>query len=567
MSNKELSDIFYTIADILEIEGVNWKPIAYRKAALSISTLSGDISEYYKDGKLEKIEGVGEGIGKKIIEYIKTGKVSKYEELKKKYPIDFNSLRQVRGLGPKKIYSLYKSLGIKNIDDLKKSISEHKIRSLEGFGEKTEANLLETLSSVVESTEKRVPLGFMLDGAEKIVSELSESGLFKKVQIAGSTRRMRETVGDLDILASSDKPEEGMKFFSSMEEVSKVLVSGPTKTSVELKMGLNCDFRVVEDESFGSALQYFTGNKEHNIKLRKIAISKGLKLNEYGIFKGKKKVAGESEEGVYSYLGLDYMPPEMREDTGEIEAAQTHKLPKIVEYNEILGDLHTHTNDSDGADSLEEMVSEAKRLGFKYISITNHSYNLRVSRGLDDKRFEALNKKIDSLNGRSNVNLLKGVELEILKDGSLDLSSKTLAGMDFVIGAMHQNISKDRKENTDRLIKAIESGKLSTIAHPTGRIIGERPPIDLDLDRVFEACEKNSVMLEINGYPTRSDLPFDLVKRASNYRVKFSLGSDAHRLAHLRFIRLATAIARRGWLTRKDVINTYTYEQILKLKR
>ena len=567
MSNKELADIFYTIADILDIEGVKWKPIAYRKAALSISTLSGDISEYYKGGKLDKIEGVGEGLGKKIVEYIKTGKVSKYEELRKKYPIDFNSLRQVRGLGPKKIYYLYKSLGIKNLDDLKRAISEHKLRGLEGFGEKTETNLSEALGSAVESTEKRIPLGFMLDNAEKIVSDLSKSGLFKKVQIAGSTRRMRETVGDLDILASSDKPEEGMRFFSKMGEVSKVLVSGPTKTSVELKIGLNCDFRVVPDESFGSALQYFTGNKEHNIKLRKIAISKGLKLNEYGIFKGKKKVAGESEEGVYSYLGLDYMPPEMREDTGEIEAAQSHTLPKIVDYNEILGDLHTHTNDSDGADSLEEMVSEAKRLGLNYIAITNHSYSLRVSRGLDDKRFESINKRIDSLNGKDGIKILKGVELEILKDGSLDLSSNTLSKMDFIIGAMHQSISKDRKENTDRLIKAIESGKLSTIAHPTGRIIGERPPIDLDLDRIFEACERNGVMLEINGYPTRSDLPFDLVRKASNYRIKFSLGSDAHRLAQLRFIRLAAAIARRGWLTKNNVINTYSYEQIIKLKR
>ncbi|MEM3844110.1 MAG: DNA polymerase/3'-5' exonuclease PolX [Candidatus Parvarchaeota archaeon] len=567
MSNKQLADIFYTIADILEIEGVNWKPVAYRKAALSISTLSGDISDYYKNGKLERIEGVGEGIGKKIIEYIKTGKVEKYEELKKKYPIDFDSLRQVRGLGPKKIFSLYKSLGIKNIDDLREAVSKHKLRELEGFGEKTEANLSNTLASVVESTEKRVPLGFMLESAEKLVSELRRSGLFNKVEIAGSTRRMKETIGDLDILATSNKPEEAMRFFTKMKEVSDVLVSGPTKTSVELKFGLNCDLRVVEDESFGSAMQYFTGNKEHNIKLRRIALSKGLKLNEYGIFRGDKKVAGESEEGVYSYLGLDYMPPELREDTGEIEAAQVHQLPKLVQYEEILGDLHTHTNDSDGADSLGELVSEAKKIGLKYIAVTNHSYSLRVSKGLDDKRFEALNRRIEALNGKENFSVLKGVELEILKDGSLDLSSKTLLGMDFVIGALHQNISNDRKTNTDRLIKAIESGKLSAIAHPTDRIIGERPPINLDLDKVFEACEKNDVMLEINGYPTRSDLPFDLVKRASKYRVKFSLGSDSHRLAHLRFLRLATAIARRGWLTKKDVINTLTYEQIIKLKR
>ena len=315
-------------------------------------------------------------------------------------------------------------------------------------------------------------------------------------------------------------------------------------------------------------MQYFTGNREHNVKVRKIAISRGLKLNEYGLFDGKKAVSAEDEREVYKKLGIDWIPPELRENTGEIEAAQSHSLPKVVEYDELIGDMHVHTKDSDGMNSLEEMAMAAEKNGSKYIALTNHSKSLPVARGLDEKRFNEFNIQIDKFNdSERQIRLLKGVEIEILKDGSLDLNDSCLAGMDFVIGALHQNLRMGSKELTNRLIKAINSGRINTVAHPMDRLIGEREKLKLDFERVLEACKKNDVLLEINGYPERSDLPFDLVRKAKEFGVKFSLGSDSHRIEHLRFMKLAGAIARRGWLEKNDVINTLGYKDILRLKR
>lgn len=568
VSNKDLADKLYDIADMLEIEGVKWEPRAYRTAALTISGLSDDISVIYKEGKLTELEGVGKSIASSIKEYIETGRMKKYDELKKKYPMDFSTFRKIRGMGPKRIYSLYKNLDIKNLEDLRLAISKNKIRSLEGFGEKSEEDLKKNIDSFLSVKNERLFLGYVIDYANKIVEKLSRSGLFYKVEIAGSMRRMKETVGDIDILAISNKPEKGMDFFSNLDEVKEVIVKGPTKTTVSLGIGITCDIRILKKESFGAAMQYFTGNKDHNVKVRKIAISKGLKLNEYGLFKGDKVVAAENEEEVYKRLGLDWIPPELRENTGEIEAAQLHKLPKIVDYSLIIGDMHVHSKDSDGMNSLDEMAKSAENNGIKYIALTNHSKSLKVANGLDEKRFREINKKIDLFNEKSNgIKILKGVEMEILKDGSIDLNYATLKELDFVIGALHQNLNMAPKELTDRLIKAIESGKLNSIAHPMDRIIGQREPLKLDFERVMEACKKNDVLLEINGYPERSDLPFDLVKRAKEYGLKFSLGSDSHRTEHLRFIKLATAIARRGWLQSGDVVNTMPYESILKLKR
>ncbi len=568
VSNKDLADKLYDIADMLEIEGVKWEPRAYRTAALTISGLSDDISVIYKEGKLTELEGVGKSIASSIKEYIETGRMKKYDELKKKYPMDFSTFRKIRGMGPKRIYSLYKNLDIKNLEDLRLAISKNKIRSLEGFGEKSEEDLKKNIDSFLSVKNERLFLGYVIDYANKIVEKLSRSGLFYKVEIAGSMRRMKETVGDIDILAISNKPEKGMDFFSNLDEVKEVIVKGPTKTTVSLGIGITCDIRILKKESFGAAMQYFTGNKDHNVKVRKIAISKGLKLNEYGLFKGDKVVAAENEEEVYKRLGLDWIPPELRENTGEIEAAQLHKLPRIVDYSLIIGDMHVHSKDSDGMNSLDEMAKSAENNGIKYIALTNHSKSLKVANGLDEKRFREINKKIDLFNEKSNgIKILKGVEMEILKDGSIDLNYATLKELDFVIGALHQNLNMAPKELTDRLIKAIESGKLNSIAHPMDRIIGQREPLKLDFERVMEACKKNDVLLEINGYPERSDLPFDLVKRAKEYGLKFSLGSDSHRTEHLRFIKLATAIARRGWLQSGDVVNTMPYESILKLKR
>ena len=566
-SNKDLAEKLNDIADILDIEGVNWEPRAYRTAALTISGLSEDISKVYKEGRLLELEGVGKSIANSIKEYVETGKISKYEELKKKYPIDFDSFRKIRGMGPKRAYTLYKKLGIKTVADLKKALDEGKIQKLEGFGKKSEEELKKSVESFMNVKNDRLLLGYVIEYANSLVDKLRKSGLFERVEIAGSMRRMRETIGDIDILAISEKPEVGMDFFSNMDEVKGIVVKGPTKTTVELGIGTTCDIRVLPKESFGAAMQYFTGNKDHNVKLRKIAISKGWKLNEYGLFKGKDTIAGKSEEEIYDKLGMDFIQPELRENTGEIEAAQEHRLPKIVNYTEVIGDLHAHTKDSDGMNSLEEMASAAEKRGLKYIAFTNHSKSLPVAHGLDEKRFTELNKKIDLFNEKSGIKILKGVELEILKDGSLDLRNDSLKELDFVIGAMHQNLNMSSKELTNRLVKAINSGRINTVAHPTDRIIGQREGLKLDFDKVMEACKKNDVLLEIDGYPERSDLPFDLVKKAKDYSIKFSLGSDSHRTEHLRFLGLATAIARRGWLEKKDVINTLEYKEVLKLRR
>ena len=567
MSNEELADRLYDIADMLEIEGIQWEPRAYRTAAMTISSLSTDVSEVYRQGKLTELEGVGKSIAGSIEEYIKTGEIEKWKKLKKKYDIDFSTFRKMRGLGPKRLYVLYKKLGIKNVEDLKNALDKNKIRDLEGFGEKSEEEIKKNLNFLLKSNTGRKLLGSVIEYAYNLRDELMKSGFFEKVEIAGSTRRMKETVGDLDILCVSTNPSKGMDFARNMKEVKNVIVSGETKTSVDLDIGLSCDIRIVKKESFGSAMQYFTGNKDHNVKLRKIAISKGLKLNEYGLFKGKTAIAGASEEGVYKALGLDWMPPELRENMGELEAAANHSLPHLVELSKIKGDLHVHTLDSDGADTLEQMAAAAEKRGLSYIALTNHSRSLKIANGLDEGRFSSLMDKIDKFNSKSRIKVLKGVELEILKDGSLDLPSKLLKSMDFVLGALHQNLKMSRHELTERLLKAINSGLISCVAHPTDRLISQREALDLDFDRIFSACKNNDVLLEIDGFPDRSDLPFDMVKKAKEEKIRFSLGSDSHRLEHLRFLDLAVAIARRGWLEGKDIVNTLGYEDILKLRR
>ena len=567
VSNKDLAEKLNNIADILELEGVKWEPRAYRTAALTISSLSEDINKIYKEGKLLSLEGVGKSIANSIEEYLQNGKISKYEKLKEKYPIDFETFRKIRGLGPKRVYALYKALGIRDIKDLKEALENHKISNIEGFGEKSEEEIRKNLQSFMTVKNDRLLLGYVIDYTNLILKKLRNSNVFERVEIAGSLRRRKETIGDVDILAISDKPEIGMDFFSKIDEVTGIVVKGPKKTTVELSIGTTCDIRILSKESFGAAMQYFTGNKDHNVKIRKIAISKGLKLNEYGLFRGKSAIAGKDEEEIYNKLGMEFIPPELRENMGEVEAAQNNKLPKLVSYDEIIGDLHVHTKDSDGVNSLEEMAEAAKKRGLKYLALTNHSKSLRVAHGLDDKRFLELNKKIEKFNEKGSIKLLKGVELEILKDGSLDLKDDSLKQFDFVIGALHQNLNMGNKDLTDRLIKAINSGKINAVAHPTDRIIGQREGLKLDFNRVMEACENNDVLLEIDGYPERSDLPFDLVKKAKDYKIKFSLSSDSHRIEHLRFLEFASAIARRGWLEKKDVINTLGYNEILRLKR
>ncbi|MCD6447990.1 MAG: DNA polymerase/3'-5' exonuclease PolX [Thermoplasmata archaeon] len=563
MKNQEIAKILYEIADLLEIEGVEFKPRAYRKAAQNIESLSVDIEELWKKGQLEKIPGVGKSIAKKIEEYLKTGRVKKLEELRQKIPVDIESLSAVEGLGPKMIKVLYEKLGVKNLDDLERVAKQHRIRRLKGFGEKTEKKILEGIE-IARQRQHRFLLGHVLPEANAIVEELKPH--VEKISLAGSIRRRKETIGDVDILAVSSEPEKVMDIFTSMKRVEKVLAKGITKSSVRLHGGIQVDLRIVEKESFGSALQYFTGSKEHNIEVRKIAIKHGYKLNEYGLFKGFERIAGASEEEVYEALGMQWIPPELRENRGEIEAALNKSLPKLVEYEEVKGDLQMHTKWSDGANTIEEMVQEARRLGHKFIAITDHVGSLKIAGGMDEESVKEQAKEIEKMREKyDDIYIFHGVEANIMKDGSLDVSNDLLKEVDIVLASVHSAFRMDEKEMTARVIKAIEHPYVDIIAHPTCRIIQKREPIKVDMEKVLEAAKDNNVIMEINAYPDRLDLNDIHTKMAVERGVKVSIGTDAHNKSHLKFYELGIAVARRGWARREDVINTYDVEKLMRL--
>ena len=564
MKNQEIAKILYEIADLLEIEGVEFKPRAYRRAAQNIESLSVDIEELYKKGQLDKIPGVGKSIAEKIKEYLETGKVRKLEELRKKIPVDIESLSAVEGLGPRMIKTLYEKLGVKNLDDLERVCRERRLRRLKGFGEKLEKKILENIQLVKQRQQQRFLLGFVLPEANAIVEELKP--YVKKISLAGSIRRRKETIGDVDILAVADEPEYVMDLFTGLKRVEKVLAKGKTKSSVRLYGGIQVDLRIVEEESFGSALQYFTGSKEHNIEVRKIAIKHGYKLNEYGLFKGEEKIAGKDEEEVYKALGMQWIPPELRENRGEIEAALNGNLPKLVEYEDVKGDLQMHTKWSDGANTIEEMVQEAKKLGHKFIAITDHVGSLKIAGGMDEEDVKEQAKEIEKIREKyDDIYIFHGVEANIMKDGSLDVSNSLLKEVDLVLASVHSAFRMDEKEMTKRVIKAIEHEYVDIIAHPTCRIIQKREPIKLDIEKVFEAAKENEVIMEINAYPDRLDLNDIHTKMAIEMGIKISIGTDAHSKDHLKFYELGVAVARRGWAEKKDIINTYNIEELRKL--
>jgi len=564
MKNQEIAKILYEIADLLEIEGVEFKPRAYRRAAQNIESLSVDIEELYKKGQLDKIPGVGKSIAEKIKEYLETGKVRKLEELRKKIPVDIESLSAVEGLGPRMIKTLYEKLGVKNLDDLERVCRERRLRRLKGFGEKLEKKILENIQLVKQRQQQRFLLGFVLPEANAIVEELKP--YVKKISLAGSIRRRKETIGDVDILAVADEPEYVMDLFTGLKRVEKVLAKGKTKSSVRLYGGIQVDLRIVEEESFGSALQYFTGSKEHNIEVRKIAIKHGYKLNEYGLFKGEEKIAGKDEEEVYKALGMQWIPPELRENRGEIEAALNGNLPKLVEYEDVKGDLQMHTKWSDGANTIEEMVQEAKKLGHKFIAITDHVGSLKIAGGMDEEDVKEQAKEIEKLRKKyDDIYIFHGVEANIMKDGNLDVSNNLLKEVDLVLASVHSAFRMDEKEMTKRVIKAIEHEYVDIIAHPTCRIIQKREPIKLDIEKVFEAAKENEVIMEINAYPDRLDLNDIHTKMAIEMGIKISIGTDAHSKDHLKFYELGVAVARRGWAEKKDIINTYNIEELRKL--
>ncbi len=567
--NKQLEEIFEEIADMLSLDAnaSRFEVNAYRNAALTIGSMQEDASAVYAKGGIKalmELPGIGKGIAEKIEEYIKTGHIKKYEMLKKAYPINFKELTSINGLGPKKIAALYSALKVTDLKTLKEAVESHKVRELSGFGAKSEQEIEESIS-MLEESKGRILLGEALPVAEGIVKKLLESGFVDTAAIAGSTRRMKETVGDIDILATSTDGEKAMDFFSSLDEVGKVMLRGPTKETVWLKIGTTCDLRIVKPESFGAAMQYFTGSKEHNVEVRKIAIKKGYKLNEYGLFQGSKSIAGDNEEEVYRKIGMQLVPPEMRENKGEIELAKNNEIPSLISYSDLHGDMHTHTKETDGMNTLEEMAEEARLLGHEYFATTNHTKSLKVAHGMDDRQFAEFFKQVDRLNEMHKYPyILKGAEVDILKDGRLDLERKTLESMDCVIASIHSNFSMNEKEMTARIIKAIDSGLVNIIGHPTGRIINERNACQVDLEKIADAAEANNVALEINAFINRLDLNGDSILALKEHKVMFAIGSDAHQRQHMHFLRYGIGMARRGWLEKYKVINTLPLNRLLE---
>jgi DNA polymerase (family 10) len=567
MKNQELANIFYEIAEFLEMEGVQFKPYAYQKAAITLETLEKDVTEIYKEGgkaALEKIPGVGKSIAEKIEEYLKTGKIKYYQDLKKKTPVKMEELTAVEGLGPKRVKVLHQKLGIRNLKDLEKAAKAHKIASLFGFDVKTEKNILEGIEFLKRS-KGRFLLGEILPRVKEVQKKLKSLKEVEAVNPAGSVRRMKETIGDADFLVISKNPSKVMDFFVSQPEVVKIWGKGPTKSSLRVKEGFDMDIRVVPKRSYGSALQYFTGSKEHNIATRRIAMDKGLKLSEYGLFKGKKMIAGQTEEGIYKNLGMQWMPPEMRENQGEIEAALRGKLPKIIGYDDIRGDLHCHSKWDGGANSIEEMVKAAKKLNYEYLGISDHTKFLRIEHGLDERKLAQQRKEIDKLNNRlKSFKILQGAETNILNDGSIDIKDEALKKLDYAIAGIHSAFKMEKTKMTERIIQAMKNPYIKIISHPTGRILKRRDEYQCDFDKILRAAKEFNVILEINSYPERLDLNDQNIRRAKEAGVKMVINTDSHHKDQLRFIELGIAQARRGWVEKKDIINVHPLEKLLK---
>jgi DNA polymerase (family 10) len=554
MRNAEIATVLYEIADLLELKGENrFKLRAYRNAARSIEELDRDIEDVLDQGELEDIPGVGEAIAKKVEELIRSGRLRYLEELKEEFPAGLIRVMQVQDVGPKTAARLYRELGVKDLRTLKEAVEAHRLLGLKGFGEKTEENILKGIG-MLEASKGRSLLGDALPKAEGIRDHLHREG-FGNAEIAGSLRRMKETIGDIDVLVGTEDGEAAIEAFLAHPLVADVILRGETKVSVHLQDGVQVDLRVVGPASYGAALQYFTGSKEHNVEMRKLAISKGLKLNEYGLFDGKRSVAGRTEEGIYEALGLPFIPPEMRESRGELSI---HQVPDLIERADIKGDLHIHTDLSDGSASLEEFASRCIELGYDYMAVTEHSESLRVARGVDVK---GLRDRLDGARPEG-IEVLVGAEVEILPDGRLDYDDETLEELDIVVGAVHSRFKMDEKEMTERILAALSNEHLDILAHPTGRLIKRREPYALDLDRVIEAAVDNSVALEINAQPDRLDLNDVNCRKARDAGAMLVISTDAHSLDQLEAMRLGIATARRGWLERKDVLNTLPLKEL-----
>jgi len=566
MENSQVAAIFDEIADILEIQGENvFRIRSYRNAARGVGDLADRLEDLVAAGKdLTDLAGIGESLAEKIHEILASGTCKTLQDLRRQLPPHLTDLLKVKGLGPKRAKILYEKLHIKSLAGLKRAAAAGKIRAVEGMGEKTEQNILRGLATL-QAEAGRISVREAAEHADSIRSHLESAKGVRRAEVAGSFRRRRETIGDLDVLMEATDRRAATEAILAYEPIEETIASGGEKVSVRLASGVQVDFRFIDADAWGAAMMYFTGSKAHNIVLRKRAQKAGLKLSEYGLFRGAKRVAGRSEEEVFKALGLEWIPPELREDRGEVEAAEKGGLPKLIERKNLRGDLHAHTNLTDGAGTLEQMVEAARERGYEYLAITDHSKAVTVAHGLGD---DALRRQADRIReysaGLKKFAVLAGVEVDILKDGKLDLQEKTLADLDWVVASVHSAFEQPEAKMTDRLIAAVRSGVVHCLGHPFGRLIGKRDPIRFDADRVFAACKEADVCLEINAYPDRLDLPDVYCKRARELGLTMAIATDAHRTTDLDLMEFGVWVARRGWLEKGDVLNTLSAAALRK---
>lgn len=580
MINTKIADIFQEIADILEIQDENvFRIRSYQRAALTIRNLATDLEDMYKkDPKsLLEINGVGKDLYNKIVEIIKTGKCEMQEALLEHFPPGLLDMLRLRSIGPKRVRLLYTNLGVKDLKGLEKAALDGKIRELPGMGEKIEQEILQSIDDV-QRYSKRTPLYEAVQEAESVIKYIKENKFVKKIEYAGSLRRRQETIGDIDILVCTSHKDNSpknvktiMDHFVKIPYTEKILAHGPTKSALILESGIQVDLRVLDEKEYGAALHYFTGSKAHNIRIRDMAKKKGLKVSEYGVFKGKKMIGGEKEEDVFKAVGLPYIIPELRNDDGEIEAAIKGKLPKSIELKDIRGDLHMHTNESDGTQTLEEMVEGMYKSGYEYIAITDHSKSSTVANGLDEKRLLKQIKKIDALNKKYEENakasgrgfhILKGAEVDIKPDGTLDYSDEILAQLDIFPVSVHSRFNMSEAEMTERILKAMKNKYVKILGHPTGRLINRREPFKVDMDAVIDAAVEYKVALELNCQPLRLDLTDKYLRLAKQKGAKIAIDTDSHHTSQRAYMQYGIYIARRGWLEKKDVINTLPFEKL-----
>jgi len=578
--NREIAKLFRLIAQYLYAQNIAFKPQAYERAAQSLEIYEKDVSDVYHEHGLKglnEIPGVGTALAEKIQEYIRTKKIKQLEQLKKQFPFDMASLSAIEGIGPKTALKLYKTLKVKTLADLERALAQKKLEHIKGFGKKTQEKLATHVAFSKKSAGTFL-LGAVYDDTLVMRKRMARVPCVRAIEIAGSIRRMKETVHDIDMLAVSENPKALMDYFVSLPTIVEIYAKGITKSSVRLESGIDVDLRVVPSESWGAALNYFTGSKEHNVALREIAISKGWKLNEYGLFKiagqrGPKRgtahkeimIAGKTEEELYEKLGMDYIEPEMRENQGEIEMAQKGTLPELVKLQDINGDLQMHSTWSDGKNTIQEMAMTALQLGYAYIAITDHTKSLGIAAGMDERQIIRQMKEIDLLNKKlaGTLRILKGLEVNILKNGLLDIPDVLLAKMDMVGAAVHSHFSMSKRDMTERVMRAMKNPHVDILFHPTGRLLLQREGYELDFEKVFACAKQTKTAIEINAFPNRLDVNANLTRMGKDFGILFSLGTDSHTTHQLDVMRFGVGVARRGWLEAKNILNTKLSAQLI----